>query len=78
MGSETSPLRWIRRNVFRVRQDEMAPIAGVSRPRISRYETGDPPPYEVMARIRAEARDRGLKFDADWFFEIPSDQAEAA
>jgi transcriptional regulator with XRE-family HTH domain len=78
MGKSDSPLRWVRRKIFGLTQDEMAAVAGVSRPRISRYETSDPPPYEVLQRIRAEAKARGLSFSGDWFFEVPVDERGAA
>ena len=78
MGKGDSPLRWVRREIFGATQDEMAAVAGVSRPRISRYETSDAPPYEVLQRIRAAAIERGFVFSGDWFFEIPSDEQEAA
>lgn len=65
-------MRHIRTKVFSATQDEMAAIAGVSRPRISRYETeADRPPFEVMARIRAAARMVDPGFTAELFFESP-------
>lgn len=66
-----SPLRWVRRAVFDATQDEIAEIGGVSRPRVSRYETGDPPPFDFLRRIRDAALHRGLPFSGDWFFEVP-------
>ncbi len=72
-----SPLRWIRRKVFGVTQQELAEIGEVSRPRISRYETGaDEPPFSFLRKVRSEARRRGHPFNADWFFEAPV-QADA-
>lgn len=76
--SESPPLRWIRQHVFKVTQDEMAVIGGVSRPRVSRYETRDRPPYEFMRRVRNEAHARGLPFTADWFFQAPAELAAPA
>lgn len=71
MGSET-PLRWVRRKVFGITQEELAAIGGVSRPRVSRYETdADPPSFDFLQKIRSEARRRGLPFSGDWFFETP-------
>jgi transcriptional regulator with XRE-family HTH domain len=67
-----SPIRWVRRNVFRVTQEELAAIGGVSRPRVCCYESrGEAPPYDFLKRVRDEARARALDFDADWFFEVP-------
>ena len=68
-----SPLRWVRRHVFGVRQEEFAEIAGVQRPSISRYENGrDNPSYPVLVKIRDEALRRDLPFSGDWFFAVPS------
>lgn len=75
MGRSDSPLRWVRREVFGVNQEEMAAVAGVSRPRISRYETGsDQPPFGVLVSIREEALKRGLPFSGDWFFQVPRER----
>ncbi len=74
--AQDTPLRWIRRKVFGVTQEELATIGGVSRPRVSRYETGvDDPPFGFMRRVRNEALTRGQPFSADWFFEHPEDKA---
>lgn len=67
-----SPIRWVRKTVFDVSQDELAVIGGVSRPRVSRYETGaDEPPFRFLRRLRDEAIRRGLAFSGDWFFAAP-------
>ncbi|MDP3405067.1 MAG: helix-turn-helix transcriptional regulator [Brevundimonas sp.] len=67
-----SPLRWVRKTVFNVTQDDLAAIGGVSRPRVSRYENGaGDPPFDFMAKVRAEAKRLGKPFSADWFFEVP-------
>jgi transcriptional regulator with XRE-family HTH domain len=59
----------IRRNVFRVTQIEMAQIAGVKQPTISRWERGlRDPDLSHLQRIRAEARRRKLRWDDGWFF----------
>lgn len=72
MATLESPIRWIRRQVFGVTQDELATIGGVSRPRVSRYETlADAPPYEFLQRVRQEAMRRGVAFSGDWFFAVP-------
>lgn len=70
--ASASPLRWIRRTIFGVTQDELATIGEVSRPRISRYETGaDAPPFPFLVKVRDEALRRGHDFSGDWFFEQP-------
>lgn len=77
--AKDTPLRWIRRTIFGVTQDQLAAIGGVSRPRVSRYETGaDDPPFTFMRRVRAEALQQGKAFSADWFFEQPDDVSSEA
>lgn len=74
-----SPLRWIRRQVFQTGQEEIALIGGVSRSRVSRYESGASDlPFRFMRRIRNEALARGLNFSADWFFGPPEAEAASA
>lgn len=71
-----TPMRWVRTAVFKLRQEDFASVAGVSRPAVSRYETEtDNPPYPVLRRIRAEAQRLGLEFSGDWFFAVPSPAA---
>lgn len=77
-STRETPVRYVRRHVLQITQEELAAIGGVSRPRVSRYESGrENPPYPFMLRVRAEAKRRGLRFSGDWFFETPTD-AEAA
>lgn len=72
-----SPIRWLRKNVFKVTQDDLAAIGGVSRPRVSRYENGQgEPPFDFMLRLRSEAIRLGLPFSGDWFFEVPAEVIE--
>lgn len=62
-------LRTIRRRVFGVTQTEFAAIAGVSQSLVSRWENGDrKPSIDELARIRAEAARRRLKWNDSWFF----------
>lgn len=59
----------IRRKVFRVNQTEMAKIAGVTQPTISRWERGmRDPELKHLRRIRTEAARRRLQWDDGWFF----------
>jgi transcriptional regulator with XRE-family HTH domain len=59
----------IRRKVFRVTQIEMAQIAGVKQPTISRWERGlRDPDLGHLQRIRAEALRRKLRWSDRWFF----------
>jgi predicted transcriptional regulator len=62
-------MRHIRCEVFQLTQEEMAVIAGVEQPTVSRWEAGiNDPSLRHMKRIRAEARRRRLQWDDDWFF----------
>ena len=75
--SADSPLRWVRRQVFKAGQEEIAAIGGVSRSRVSRYEGGkDDPPFRFMKRLRSEALARGLPFSGDWFFAEPASDVD--
>ena len=70
-----SPLRWVRKKVFGIDQNALAEIGGVSRPRVSRYETGNgDPSFEFMSRLREETRRQGKPFSGDWFFEVPDEE----
>lgn len=72
-------MRWVRKNVFGMTQEELAEVGGVSRPRVCRYESqGEPPPYDFLKRIRDHARAEGLQFDADWLFEVPAEASACA
>lgn len=63
-------LRRIRCKVFKITQAEMAAIADTRQATISRWESNKlRPSLAQLARIRAEARRRGLKWDDSWFFE---------
>lgn len=68
-----SPIRFVRKHVFNVTQEELARIGQVSRSRVSRYESGrEKPPFDFLDRLRREARARRLPFSAEWFFENPA------
>lgn len=70
--SDDTPIRFVRRTVFKATQEELAAIGGVSRSRVSRYESGrEPPSYSFLEKLRAEATRRGLPFSSEWFFEAP-------
>lgn len=66
------PIEHIRIEVFKASQVEFAAIAGTTQASVSRWENGiQEPDLEEMARIRDEARKRGLAWEDRWFFEIP-------
>ena len=59
----------IRLKVFRVSQNEMARIAGVSQSTVSKWEAGSQIPLATALRnIRSEAMRRHVPWDDKWFF----------
>ena len=71
------PIRYVRRNVFKATQQELADLGGVSRSRISRYESaGEDPPYTFLQRLRKAAMDLGLPWDSDWLFAPPAPEPD--
>ncbi|MBI1201470.1 MAG: helix-turn-helix domain-containing protein [Rhodopseudomonas sp.] len=59
-----TPLLHIRRHVLKVTQKEMAAIAGVKQPTISRWERGIRQPALIhLSRIRSEAKRRRIKWN---------------
>jgi transcriptional regulator with XRE-family HTH domain len=70
--TKATPIRYVRKAVFRVTQEELARIGHVSRSRVSKYESGrESPPYAFLEKLRDEAKRRGLPLSAEWFFEQP-------
>lgn len=67
----------IRKAIFGVTQAEFGSVVGVTQATVSRWEGGEgAPSLDEMARIRNEARARGIDWNDDWFFSSPP--AEAA
>jgi len=62
-------VRRIRKTLFRVSQAKFGEIAGVTQATVSRWETGILAPSLLeLDRIRASARQKGLKLKAEDFF----------
>lgn len=59
----------IREKVFKCSQHEMAQIARVTQPTISKWENGLQVPLSTaLKHIRTEAARRGIPWDDKWFF----------
>lgn len=68
-----STLEHIRKTVLGITQVEFAAIAGVTQGTVSRWENGEgSPTLAEMARVRDEARARGIDWKDDWLFEQPN------
>lgn len=74
-------IRYIRKEVFGVTQQEFAGIAGVQQSSVSRWERGVAPTLEEMQRIRAAAAEPGRKLKRKWrddmFFTAPTEEQAA-
>lgn len=71
-------IRHIRKNVFRLKQQEFAAIAGVQQSTVSRWERGEASPsLDEMAAIRTAAKDRRIKWNDGLFF-APVNEGQAA
>lgn len=71
-------IKHIRKEVFGLRQQEFAALAGVPQSRVSRWESGQSEPSrDEMARIRAAAKVRKLKrkWSDELFFTVPGQAA---
>lgn len=67
--SRAARMKRIRCVIFRVTQIEMATIAGVEQPTVSRWEKGtNEPSLTNIESIRAEAIRRGLPWNDEFFF----------
>jgi len=73
-----SPIKHIRKTVFRLSQAEFAAVAGVTQATISRWEKGGSPTLDEMQRIRAAAAARRIKWSDKLFFEAPKPGERAA
>lgn len=70
--STITPARFIREHVFAVRtQHEFADLLGYEQPTISRFENGLPFSAEAQKRIRDLASKRKVRWDNNWFFDVP-------
>ena len=78
MSDQLNPARFIRECVFRMpTQKAFGDLLGYPQPVISRFETGKARiTREAQDRIRAAAKKRRIKWDNNWFFEVPADACE--
>lgn len=68
-----TPARYIREDVFKcATQQEFADLLGFEQATISRWESGERRMNRTaQEKIRAAAKARGLRWDNNWFFEVP-------
>ena len=69
-----SPIRHIRRNVFKVTQSEFAALVGVAQATVSRWEKGVAPSLDDMQAIRSAASERKIRWRDEWFFAAPKQE----
>lgn len=72
MSGLVTPFRHIRELVFG--EPKAAPFAAalqISRPHLSRLESGESPSHALMVRVRELAQARGVQWQDSFFFEVP-------
>jgi transcriptional regulator with XRE-family HTH domain len=71
--SELSTARYIREHVFGIpTQAEFARLLNYTQATISRFETGEiVAGRDFQERVRALARERKVRWNDRWFFEVP-------
>lgn len=72
---DMNPIRYIRTEIFKLKQAEFAAVAGVKQSTVSRWENGVAPSLEEMRAIRQAAADREIKWNDAWFFSAPNEAA---
>mgnify|MGYP001610167215 CR=1 FL=1 len=78
MSAQKTPAQFIREDVFGFKtQTAFANLLGYPQNTISRFENGTRRlSIEAQNRIRAAAKKRRIKWDNNWFFEVPREPAE--
>jgi transcriptional regulator with XRE-family HTH domain len=73
MSAQKNPAQFIREDVFGCKtQKAFADLLGYPQNTISRFEKGTRRlTIEAQNRIRAAAKKRRIKWDNNWFFEVP-------
>lgn len=67
------PIRFIRLNVLKITQTEMAEVTRVSQATVCRWETGELEPNRTeMEAMRRYAYGKGLRWNDRWFFKQPT------
>lgn len=75
MSTQKNPAQFIREDVFGFKtQKAFADLLGYPQNTISRFENGTRRlTIEAQTRIRAAAKKRRIKWDNNWFFDVPRD-----
>lgn len=66
-----TPMKHIRKNIFRLRQHEFAARIGVAQSTVSRWENGAASSSDEMSAIRSLAQEMQIAWNDAWFFEVP-------
>ena len=80
MSTQKNPAQFIREDVFGIKtQKAFADVLGYEQATISRFENGTRRlTVEAQSRIRAAAKKRRIKWDNNWFFDVPRDVGHRA
>lgn len=79
MTDACTPARFIREKIFRFgTQREFAEALGYEQATISRFESGLAFSSVAQLRIRKLAAERGIRWNNNWFFEVPSKSGRIA
>lgn len=74
MKPRKTPAQYIREDVFGIEtQKEFGDLLGYGQGGISRFESGARRiTVEFQFRVRAAAKQRQIKWDDNWFFDVPT------
>lgn len=68
---ELTPGRFIREHVFKLDEKTWAEKLNCTLMTVRRYDDGYPLPRKTQEKILLFAKEEGIHFDANWFFQVP-------